>query len=121
MRIYLLGFLAILCATVYFLTGCASKHPQPLAATTYREASPKPSPALPARPLLSDSAKAAMKAEAAAKRKATEAKRIAMVAAKAQADSLRILAHTPCPVTEIRKSKPRRAAGCPVGCVRIRR
>ncbi len=119
MRLYLFGFLAILCATVYFMTGCASK-PAPLAATTYREASHKPAPALPVRPQPSDSAKAAMKAEAAAKRKATEAKRIAMVAAKAQADSLRIIAHTPCPVTEILKPKHRRRrpSGCPVGCVR---
>ncbi|MES2200673.1 MAG: hypothetical protein V4498_00315 [candidate division FCPU426 bacterium] len=118
MRLYILGFLAILCAVLYFLTGCASKHPQPLAATTYREESHKPAPAFPARPQLSDSAKAAMKADAAAKRKAAEIKTALKIAAKAQADSLRIVAHTPCPVTEIPKPKRHRARGCPVGCVR---
>ncbi len=114
MKMYLsaIGFLVALTFCVLAalsLGGCASHK---LAATTYREASHKPAPALPVRPQFSDSAKAAMKAEAAARRKAAEIKTALKIAAKAQADSLRIVAHTPCPVTEIPKPKRHRSKGC---------
>ncbi len=109
MKLYIFAFLAILCAVLYFLTGCASKHPQPLAATTYREAIPQTRHLPPVRPQLSDSAKVANVERA----KAIKAAALQRLAAKAQADSLRIAAHTPCPVTEIPKRRHRRSKGCP--------
>ncbi len=52
-KTYLLGLAALFCM------GCASKHPQPLAAMTYRTVIPQKRPLPPVRPQLSDSARVA--------------------------------------------------------------
>ncbi len=54
----------------------------------------------------------------AARAAATRTAAIKKLTSKALADSLRIVAHTPCAITEI--PKPRhRGHGCPVGCTKI--